>query len=50
MQCGKDIELKKALFIWFKEKWEDRIPISGPILKAKALEQHKRFQEPRIAE
>jgi len=29
MMCGKDIELEKALFIWFKQKREDGIPISG---------------------
>jgi len=38
MKCGKDIELQKALFIWFKQEREDGIPISGPILKTKALE------------
>ena len=45
MKCGKDMELEKTLFIWFKQKREDGIPISGPILKAKAVELHKRFQE-----
>ncbi|XP_065892463.1 tigger transposable element-derived protein 2-like [Dysidea avara] len=45
MKCGKDVELEKALFIWFKQKREDGIPISGSILKAKALELHKRLQE-----
>jgi len=41
MKCGKDIEFEKALFIWFKQKWEDEIPISGPMLKTKTLELHK---------
>ena len=45
MKCGKDVELEKALFIWFMQKREDGIPISGSILKAKALELHKRLQE-----
>ena len=45
MKCGKDMELEKALFIWFKQKLENGIPISSPILKAKTLELHKQFQE-----
>jgi len=40
----KDIELEKALFIWFKQKQEDGIPISGLILKAMVFELHKQFQ------
>jgi len=26
IKCGKDLELEKALLIWFKQKQEDEIP------------------------
>jgi len=29
MKCEKDIELEKALFIWFKQKPEDGIPLAA---------------------
>lgn len=45
MKCGKDVELEKALFLWFKQKREEGMPISGPVLKAKAIDLHKQLQQ-----
>ena len=45
MKCGKDVELEKALSLWFRQKWEEGMPISGPVLKAKAIDLHKRLQQ-----
>ena len=36
MKLGKDEELEAALFLWFKQKREEGIPITGPIVQAKA--------------
>ena len=45
MKLGKDEELETAVFLWFKQKQEEGIPITGPILQAKARELHKRLRE-----
>ena len=42
MKVGKDKELEAALFLWFKQKREERVPISGPIVQAKARDLHQR--------
>ena len=35
MKLGRDEELEAPLFLWFKQKREEGIPITGPILQAK---------------
>lgn len=45
MKLGKDEELETALYLWFKQKREEGIPITGAILQAKAREMHKRLSE-----
>ena len=48
MKLGKDEELEIALYQWFKQKREQGVPITGPIInKAKALELHTRLEEVR---
>ena len=47
MKLGKDEELETALYLWFKQKREEGIPITGAILQAKAREMHKRLSEAR---
>ena len=41
MKLGRDEELEVALFLWFKQKREEGIPITGPIVQAKARELYK---------
>ena len=40
MKLGRDEELETALHLWFKQKREDGISITGAILQAKARELH----------
>ena len=41
MKIGRDEEFEAALFLWFKQKWEEGVPITGPIMQAKAQELHQ---------
>ena len=43
LRIGKDEELEQTLFLWFKQKREDGIPISGPILQTKAWDIFKKL-------
>ena len=45
MKLGKDEQLDEAVFIWFRQKMEDEILISGQILQAKALELYQQLVE-----
>ena len=45
MKLGRDEELETALFLWFKQKREEGIPITGPIVQAKARELHQRLND-----
>jgi hypothetical protein len=45
MKLGKDEELETALFLWFKQKREEGVPITGPIVQAKAQELHQRLHD-----
>lgn len=45
MKLGKDEVLETVVFLWFKQKREEGIPITGPILQAKACELHKQLSE-----
>ena len=47
MKLGKDENLETALFVWFKQKREEGIPITGAIMQAKARDLHKRLSEAR---
>ena len=47
MKLGKDEELETALYLWFKQKREEGILITGAILQAKAREIHKQLSETR---
>ena len=38
MKLASDIKLDDALYLWFAQKRSQSVPISGPILIAKALE------------
>ena len=45
MKLGWREEHETVLQLWFKQKREDKIPITGAILQAQACELHKRFSE-----
>ena len=45
MKLGKDEELETALYLWFKQKREDGIPITGLIVQAKAQKLHRLLDE-----
>ena len=45
MRLGRDEELDAAVFLWFKQKREEGIPITGPIVQAKARELDQRLIE-----
>ena len=45
MKLGRDEALETAVFLWFKQKRESRVPISGALLQAKARELHQRLCE-----
>ena len=45
MKLGKDEELEAALFVWFKQKREEGVPITGPIIQAKAQDLHQRLHD-----
>ena len=47
MKLGRDEELKVALFLWFKQKQEEGILVTGPIVQAKAQELHQRLNKVR---
>ena len=49
MKLGKDEELETTLFLWFKQRRENGVPITGAILQAKARELHQRLCEARPA-
>ena len=50
MKLGRDDELETALHLWFKQKREDGIPITGAILQAKARELHTELSKVRSDE
>ena len=41
MKLGDDPELEKAVYIWFRQKRMEKVPISGPLLCEKAVELYK---------
>ena len=41
MKLGKDEKLETVLYLWFKPKREEEIPVTGAILQAKVCELHK---------
>ena len=45
MKLGKDEEFEAALFVWFKQKREEGVPITGPIVQAKARELHQQLND-----
>ena len=47
MKLGKDEDLEVALFLWFKQKQEEGIPISGLIVQAEAQEMYQQVNEAR---
>ncbi|XP_062523895.1 jerky protein homolog-like [Corticium candelabrum] len=38
-------ELERAVFMWFRQTREKGIPVSGPLLQAKALQLHEKLKE-----
>ena len=38
MRLGDDKQLDQALYLWFKQKRIEGVPVTGPLLCAKALE------------
>ena len=38
MKLGKDTQLEEASYVWFRQKRAEGVPISGPLLKEKALQ------------
>ena len=47
MKLQKNEELETAVSLWFKQKQEEGIPITGPVLQAKPRELHKPLSEVR---
>lgn len=47
MRLGKNREHDEAVFLWFKQKRAEGVPVTGPILKAKAVDLHKKLCEAR---
>ena len=43
MKVGDDEQHDKAIYLWFKQKWMEGVPISGPILCEKAVQLHKKM-------
>ena len=43
MKAGKDKKLDEAVAMWFMQKRSEGVPISGPILMAKALQFHAKL-------
>ena len=43
MKIGDDEQHDKAVYLWFKQKQMEGIPISGPILCEKAVQLHKKM-------
>ena len=43
MKIGDDEQHDKAVYLWFKQKRMEGIPISGPILCEKAVQLHKKM-------
>ena len=43
MKLGKDAELEMAVYVLFRQKREEGIPITRAIVQAKALELHTRL-------
>ena len=45
MKIGRDIKLDQAVFLWFRQKRAERVPISGSILCEKAVELSKLLRD-----
>ena len=45
MKMGADEELEKAVYLWFIQKREHGVPITGPILRAKARDLFQKIHE-----
>ena len=45
MKLGSNEEFEAALFLWFKQKREEGVAITGPIVQAKAQELHQRLND-----
>ena len=43
MKVGDDEQHDKAVYLWFKQKQMEGVPISGPILCEKAVQLHKKM-------
>ena len=43
MKAAKDKKLDEAVAMWFMQKRSEGVPISGPILMAKALQRHTKL-------
>ena len=43
MKVGDDEQHDKAVYLWFKQKRMEGVPISGPILCEKAVQLHKKM-------
>ena len=43
MKLGDDVQHDKAVFLWFKQKRMEGVPITGPILCEKAVQLHKKL-------
>ena len=43
MKAAKDTKLDEAVAMWFVQKRSEGVPISGPILMAKALQFHTKL-------
>ena len=44
MKLGRNVNLDKALHVWFCQKRMEGVPVSGPILCEKAKQLHKELQ------
>ena len=43
MRLGNNVALDKAVYLWFKQKRMDGIPVTGPILCQKAVQLSKKL-------
>ena len=44
MKIGNDVKLDQAVFLWFRQKRAEVVPVSGSILCEKAVELSRRMQ------
>ena len=44
-KLGRDEEFEAVLFLWFKQKQEKGVPITGPIVQVKAQRLHQQLNE-----